>query len=59
MGAEHLLDVVDGYNDLGSGNLKDPTKHWFAQIWTNVKKAPVGQDSKVPQVGDERHEAPS
>ena len=39
MGAKELLDVVDGYDDLGS-MLDDPTKHWFPAIWTNVERAP-------------------
>jgi hypothetical protein len=40
MGAKALLDVVNGYDDLGSGNLKKPTDHWFATIWRNVSRAP-------------------
>jgi hypothetical protein len=40
MGHKQLHAVVDGFDDLGSGTLKDPRRHWFAKIWPNVKRAP-------------------
>ncbi len=40
MGHRALHDVVDGYDDLGSMNQKDPSKHWFATILPHVKRAP-------------------
>lgn len=40
MGHKFLHAVVDGYDDLGSGTLKDPSQHWFAKIWPAVKRAP-------------------
>ena len=39
-GHKHLYALIAGYDDLGSGTLNDPTQHWFAKIWPNVKRAP-------------------
>jgi hypothetical protein len=44
-GQEHVDAVVAAYTDICCEGLKDPSKHWLADMWPCVKRAPL-KDAK-------------